>query len=167
MVRTCCGANSITVHLWIDWYLGLHIVGILLALILLSAFFVMRSADYPWVELRPHSVFGYYFSFLTIYPAINGGQFRAYDAATFYPSIVLGALLMFRLGNLIAKDISAVRRVFQLLAAVATIVAIHTIIETITGVFLFASAREDIHLVTSANLFVYNTKALQSLLRSS
>jgi O-antigen ligase len=151
----------IAVHLWIDWYLGQHIVGILMALVLLFACYVARSADHPWVELRPPWLW-ILFLVLTIYPAINGGQFRAYDAATFYPGIVLGAFLMFRLGNVIAKDISALRRVFQLLSAVATLVAIHTIIETTTGVFLFASAREDIHLVTAANLVVYNTKALRA-----
>lgn len=140
----------IAVHLWVDWYLGLHLVGILMALILLFAYYFGRSADRPWVEPRPLWLWASFLT-LTIYPAINGGQFQVFDAASFYPSDVLGAFLLFWLGSIIAKDISALRRVFQLLSFFAALIAIHTIIQATTGVFLFASARADEYLQVLSN----------------
>jgi O-antigen ligase len=67
--------------------------------------------------------------------------------------------LLFWLGCIIAKDISALRRVFQLLSIIAVLIAIHTIIEAITGVFLFATAHEDIHLVATSNYQIIGTNA--------
>src|SRR5437870_12529925 len=46
-------ALIIAVHLWIDWYLALHLVGTLMALVLLFAYYFGRSADHPWVLPRP------------------------------------------------------------------------------------------------------------------
>ncbi len=149
-------ALIIAVHFWIDWYLALHLVGILMALVLLFAYYFGRSAHHPWVEPRPVWLWAL-FLVLTIYPAIYGGQFMVYDAASFYPSDVLGVFLLFWLGSIIAKDISALRRVFQLLSIIAAFAAVHTIIETITGVFLFATSHTDLHLATASNLYIYAT----------
>lgn len=148
----------VAVHLYIDFYLALHLVGILMALVLLLAYYFGRSADHPWVWPRPLWLWAL-FLVLTIYPAIYGGQFMAWDAASFYPSDVLGAFLLFWLGSIIAKDISTLRRVFQLLSIFAALVAIHTIIEATTGVFLFATAHEDLHLLTASNLDIIGSNA--------
>ena len=60
----------IATHLWIDWYLSLHLVGILMALVLLFAYYLGRSADHPWVRPRPLWLWAL-FLVLTIYPAIS------------------------------------------------------------------------------------------------
>ena len=151
----------IAVHLIIDWYLGLHLVAILMALVLLFAYYFGRSADHPWVEPRPLWLWAL-FLVLTIYPAIYGGQFLLYDLASFYPSTILGAFLMFWLGSIIAKDISVLRRVFQLLSAFAALVAIHTIIQATTGVFLFASAHLNTYLVLVSNYDIAGTNAFRA-----
>lgn len=130
----------IAVHLWIDWYLALHLIGILMALVLIIVYYFGRSGERPWVEARPLWLW-ILFLVLTIYPAINGGQFMLYDLASYYPSVIFGAFLMFWLGTIIAKDISALRRVLQFLSIIGAIVAIHTIIEATTGIFLFESAQ--------------------------
>ena len=148
----------IAAHLYIDWYLGLHLVAILMALVLLFAYYFGRSADHPWVEPRPLWLWAL-FLVLTIYPAIYGGQLLLYDLASFYPSAILGAFLMFWLGSIIAKDVSVLRRVFQLLSIVAALLAIHTIIQATTGVFLFLSASADTYLVHVSNYEIIGTNA--------
>jgi O-antigen ligase len=148
----------IAVHLWVDWYIGLHLVGIIMALVLLIAYYFGRSSDHPWVKPRLLRLWAA-FLVLTIYPALNGGQFQVYDAASFYPSDVLGAFLLFCLGGIIAKDMNVLRRVFQLLSVLAALVAVHTIIEATTGVFLFATAHEDVHLVLASNYDIIGTNA--------
>src|SRR5437588_3062342 len=84
----------LAVHLYVDWFLGLHLVGILMALVLLFVYYFGRSADRPWVEPRALWLWAL-FLVLTIYPAIYGGQLRLFDRATYYPSMILGAFLMF------------------------------------------------------------------------
>src|SRR6266700_190533 len=65
----------LAVHLYIDWFLGLHLVGILMALVVLFVYYFGRSADRPWVEPRALWLWAL-FLVLTIYPAIYGGQLR-------------------------------------------------------------------------------------------
>ena len=139
----------IVVHVLVDWYLAFRLVSVLMGLALLFVCYLWRSTDHPWVEPRPIWLWGLFLT-LTIYPAIKGAL-DLYDADTYYPSLVLSAFMMFWLGNIIAKDISAVRRVFQLLAVFALFIAIHTIIEATTGKFLFESARAEATIAQSSN----------------
>jgi O-antigen ligase len=132
----------IAVHILVDWYLALRLVSVLMGLVFLFVCYFGRSADHPWVKPRPFWLWGLFLT-LAIYPAINGGSRNLYDADTFYPSLILSVFMMFWLGNIIAKDVSAVRRVFQLLTVFAMFIAIHTIIEATTGKFLFESARAE------------------------
>jgi len=82
----------IIAHLYIDWYLGLHLVAIVMAIVLLFVYYVGRSADHPWVEPRPLWLWAL-FLVLTIYPAINGGQFMLFDLSSFYPGDILGGAI--------------------------------------------------------------------------
>jgi O-antigen ligase len=140
----------IAVHILVDWYLALRLVSVLMALILLFVCYFGRSANHPWLRPRPIWLWGLFLA-LTIYPAIKGGRLSPYDAETYYPNLVLSSFIMFWLGNMIAKDISAVRRVFQLLAVFVVFIAIHTIIEATTGKFLFESARAEAILAQNTN----------------
>ena len=139
----------IAVHVIVDWYLALRLVSLLMGLVLLVVCYLGRSANHPWLKPRPLWLWALFLT-LTLYPAINGAL-DLYDADTFYPSLVLSAFIMFWLGNIVAKDISAVRRVFQLLAVFATLIAVHTIIEATTGKFLFESARAEALLDSRSN----------------
>src|SRR5207253_10835056 len=73
------------------------------------------------------------------------------NAIGFYLDLVPSAFIMFWLGNIIAKDSSAARRVFQLLSALAALIAIHTIIGVTTGKFLFQTTRAEAFLVQNSN----------------
>jgi O-antigen ligase len=142
----------VAVHILVDSYLGFDVyqVAMLMALVLLFACYIGRSADHPWTG--PRSIWLWIlFLILNIYPTINGGAFRLTNAIAFYLNLVLSAFIMFWLGNIIAKDISAVRRVFQLLSVLAALIAIHTIIEATTGKFLFETARTEAVLAQYTN----------------
>jgi len=142
----------VVVHLLIDSYLGFDVyqVALLMALVLLSACYLGRYADHPWT--RPRSMWLWVlFLILNIYPTINGGAFKLTNSIAFYLNLILSAFIMFWLGNIIAKDISAVRRVFQLLSLLAALIAIHTIIEATTGRFLFETAQAEANLSQYSN----------------
>ncbi len=132
------------VHILVDVYLNLDVyqVALLMALVLLSACYFGRSADRPWTG--PRSIWLWVlFLILTIYPTINGATFSLTNAIAFYLNLVFSAFIMFWLGNIIAKDFSAVRHVFQLLSVLAALIAIHTLIEATTGKFLFVTAHAE------------------------
>jgi len=140
----------VAVHILVDWYLTLRLISVLIGLVFLLVCYFGRSADHPWVKPRPFWLWGLFLT-LTIYPAIKGGGFSLYDADTFYPSLVFGAFLMFWLGNIVAKDSAAVRRVFQFLSVLAVLIAIHTLIEATTGTFLFESGRAEATFAQNSN----------------
>lgn len=140
----------VAIHLWVDTYLGLHLVAMFMAMALLLFYFFGRSPNHPWT--RPHSLWLWFlFLTLTIIPTIAGTSFNASDASSFYLHLVVSAFLMFWLGNLVAKDISSVRRVFQFISILATFIAIHTIIQATTGKFLFESAQVEAELFQYSN----------------
>jgi O-antigen ligase len=138
----------IAVHILIDVYLNFDVfqVAMLMALLLLFACYFGRSVDHPWTGPRLIWLWGL-FLILTIYPTIYGGAFKLTNSIASYLNLVLSAFIMFWLGNIIAKDFSAVRRVFQLLSILAALIAIHTIIEATTGIFLFKSASAEASLI--------------------
>ncbi len=139
----------IVVHLYVDWYLGLLVVAQGVALVLLLIFFLARSPQYPWTS-PPILWLWALFLGLAIFPAIRGAITR-YDAAFYYPNIILGALIMFWLGAVIARNVASIRRFFKILAAVGAFLAVLTIIQATTGTLLFGSSRFDEFLASTAN----------------
>ena len=155
-------AIILAVHLYVDWFLGLHLIGILMALMLLFVYYFARSSDHPWVEPRLLWLWAL-FLVLTIYPAIYGGQLRLYDLATFYPSIILGSFLMFWLGTLIVRDSVRLRRLLKFLALLGMLLAVHTIIQATTGIFLFGSQRVNDLLSQVGNYQLTNSTATRAV----
>jgi O-antigen ligase len=151
----------IAVHLLVDWYLGLHLVALVMALALLFALYFGRSPRHPWVGIRSLWLW-ILFLLLTIYPAIYGGQYMLYDLVSYYPSDIFGAFLFFWLGCIIAKDTRALRRLLQCLAVLAALLALHTIIESRTGVFLFESSHLDAYLVSVSNYQITGSSAFRA-----
>ncbi len=142
----------IAVHILVDSYLGLAVyqIALLMALVLLFASYFGRSANHPWTG--PRWVWLWLlFLILTIFPALKGGTFSLTNSIGYYLEVIFSPFIMFWLGNIIAKDISGVRRVFQWLSFLAALFAIHTIIQATTGKFLFESARAQANLLQASN----------------
>jgi O-antigen ligase len=150
----------IALHLFADWYLGLHLVAITMALALLFAYYFGRSEKRPWATLRLPWLWLLFLA-MTVYPAIHGGKLMLYDLASFYPSNILGALLFFWLGSIVSRDGKTLRRVFQWLAAFAALLALHSIIESVTGTFLFQSAQSTAYLASVSNYQIEGTGAFR------
>ncbi|GER85855.1 hypothetical protein KDW_00170 [Dictyobacter vulcani] len=72
-----------------------------------------------------------------------------YDAASFYPSDILGALLMYWLGMLVTQNKDKLQLFFQLVTLLAVLLAAHTLFQSVTGTILFASSRVDTFLLRS------------------
>jgi O-antigen ligase len=147
------GAIVIATSLCLDWYLGTYVIALGMSVALLILFFLFRSPRHPWLKPRPFGLW-ILFLLLTIVPAITPimqGNTSAYDTVYYYPDIVLASFLMYWLGNVIARDMDSVRRFLQLIAAFGTFVAVHIILEEITGNLLFATANVQLFLLSKSN----------------
>ncbi|MGH2498162.1 MAG: O-antigen ligase family protein [Ktedonobacteraceae bacterium] len=133
-------ALVIIVHLYIDWYWGLWIGAQVIELVLLFIYYFAHSERFPWV-MPPLLWMWLALILLAILPALHG--ISLFDTLNYYFNIFLGSLTIYWLGNLVARDTRNVRRVFQFLAIIGTLVAIHTVIQAATGKFLFATTRYD------------------------
>jgi O-antigen ligase len=129
-------AIAIAVHIYIDWYVGLRVVALLMVLMLLSVFFLARSRRYPWAEPRALWLWALLLA-LAIFPSIRG-TLGLYDTLLYFPNVFFAALIFFWLGTVIARSTASVHRLFKMLAAVAALLAVHTLIEAKTGTILFA-----------------------------
>jgi hypothetical protein len=136
----------IAVQLIVDWYMGLHIVSQLIALALLSNFFLARSRRYPWVE--PPALWLWVLFLILPIPAVIYGEQKPWILAFYYPNIFFGALVMFWLGMLVARNTLHLRTLFQALAVLGTLLAIHTIIQATTGIVVLDTASYDTYRAT-------------------
>jgi len=139
----------IAINLCVDWYLGILFISQVLSIALLVIFFLARSPRHTWVEPRALWLWVLFLA-LTIYPAIQGAL-TPRDILLYYPSIVLGALVMFWLGTVIAKSLTNVRLFFQILSAFAALIALHSIVQAITGVTLFGSSSVNNYIANQSN----------------
>lgn len=138
----------LAVQLYVDWYLGLEVVSLVMAIAFLVIFFLTRSSRYPWVEPRALWLWAV-FLLLSIPPAIRGALTR-WDAGFYYPNIIFGALIRFWLGTFVARNVASLRLFFQILAVFGTLIALHTIILAKTGVFLFESSHVAAQLIEAS-----------------
>jgi O-antigen ligase len=141
------------IHLYADWYLGFHLIAPGLAIILLLSYYLMRSPMHPWFFPRFYLIW-IIFLIVTIYPAISGGLLMMYDAASFYPSDIWGALSMYWLGNIAVSDRVSLRVFFIIFTCFAVLLALHTLYQSITGTVLFSSSRVN-DFLSSADVAYY------------
>jgi O-antigen ligase len=140
----------IAVSVVIDWYLGIHLLATGMALLLLIVFLLARSPRFPWVHPRLLGVWGL-FLLLAIPPSLQGAG-NYYDATLYFPNDVLGSLLFFWLGTLLARDSANLRRLFFCLSLFGTVIAIHTVIQGAFGALLLDPSANAIYELTNSSL---------------
>jgi len=146
-------ANAvIAASIVLDWYLHIGFVALLIALVLLLVFFLGRSSRYPWVQPRALWLW-FLFLVLFIFAAIRG-SLSTYETLYYYNYISFGAFIMFWLGTVIARNVTSARRFFKVLAGFGTLIAIHAIIQAITGIFLFWSPLNNNYYASLSNFIL-------------
>ncbi len=153
-------ALIVAAHIYSDWFLGREIIGITVAVALLFLLFIVRSSLYSWVSPRALWLWCL-FLLITIPPTIEGGS-GPYNLAFYYPNTIFGALVMFWLGLIVARDKIHLKTLLQALAVLGTLLALHTIIQTKTGIFLLDTARFDAYLAQVSNFGLTNSNAFRS-----
>ncbi|MGH2508304.1 MAG: O-antigen ligase family protein [Ktedonobacteraceae bacterium] len=138
----------IAVHLYVDWYLGARVLALGLVMALLLVLYLTRSPQRPWLFPRAGVLWCLLLG-LAIFPALRG--YTLPDGMTYYLTIFFAPLLTFWLGSLLAQDMTRVRRLFMLLAALGALLAIVSLTQAATGKLLLASTRFDQYLAQVAD----------------
>jgi O-antigen/teichoic acid export membrane protein len=144
----------------ISWPLGIPIsFAALLALGSVGYRLLAPSAAYPWVW--PPSAWLWALLMVLAIPAILPGVDLA-ESFDYYVYVMVIPVLMYALGVLLARDLSHVRRLLSLLAGFGTIIAIHTIIEASTGLFIVKTDFVDDYLTENAHFIFYGTETARA-----
>ena len=148
---------TIAIHLYFDWYLGLAFVAQIIMAVLLLVSFITRSPQYPWSGPRGKWLWGL-FLFLSIFPSMRG--VNTLDSVYYYFNVIFIAPLVCWLGVISARDSASLRQLLKVLTFFSVLLAIHTIIQTTTGVFLFKSTRYDAYLTLVASNYALGSSGV-------
>jgi O-antigen ligase len=133
----------IAVHLYIDWYLGYNLAALVMEFLLLGALFLARTARYHWTVPQGLWLWGLLLA-VSLLPATQGITLS--DGFYYYFNVIFNSFMIFWIGLVLARNIASVRRFFEIFSAFCTLMAIHTIIQATTGIFLLASSRFNAYL---------------------
>lgn len=151
MLRNDLLSATILVGLGIveDWYMliplphGLFFSALAGAMALLLILFVRQRGERPWRHLRPHDLlfWGIFLllGLLAVPRSINipgNPKTIFFIAFNYWVHILLTAVMFWLLGAMIVRRDRDLRRLCVLLAALATVFAVHAIIQGLTGVII-------------------------------
>lgn len=129
-----------------------------LALVLLSIMFLGRSKKRPWIVPSDLPLWG--LLLVLSAPAIFA-SISLSEGANYYVRVIGNALLMYVVGTQIARDTAHLRRFLSGMAAVGTLIAVHTIIYAQTGVFLLATGALDSYLANTNDFNFSGSQAIR------
>ncbi len=158
-------AVIIGITILIDWYellgapLQFAIVGLVIALVLLSILFLTQSAERSWLPL-PRRWWWTLLLALAAFPALRGSSFS--ESFMYYVNIFGGGFLMYLLGVQVARDVSRVRRLLGWIAALGALVGLHSLILSATGTFLLATPHLTTYLVSNNFFRLAGTQTLRA-----
>ena len=141
-------ALLLMIRLYVDWYLGLGVVALVLLIVVLTIYFIFRI---PRFTLKIHDLLWIWILLLTIavIPAIRGVSLS--DGAYYYFNIIFYAFIMFYLGAILIGNIGSFKRLLKALSFSSIFIAVITIIQAVTGKLWFGSTRYDTYLTSIGN----------------
>ena len=117
----------------------------------------MEAEKKAWAEPPLLWLWGLLLAFALL-PAFMGLNMS--DSLSYYLDVVFGAFIFSWLGTSVGRDHASVRRLLKLLALLGTLFALHALLETTTGIFLFKDGRHDLFLTTVAGNYALGNSGL-------
>lgn len=148
-------AFTMVASICFDWYLGTHFVALGTAALLLFILYLTRSSTHPWVVPRPLLLWLLFLG-VCIIPAIRGAT-DTYNLAYYYPNIILSSFAVCWLGSLIARDVHSLRKLFIVVSIIASLIAIHIILEGVTGKLIFGTPNVENFLQNKENYHLFGS----------
>jgi O-antigen ligase len=142
-------ALVVFVAIFIDFYqfvgLPLHepVAALLLAFVVLAILFFTQSERTPWISLR-HLIPWAALLVLAALAIPRGGSLS--QTVSYYVTIFGIAIVVYCLGTQVSRSYRDLQFLLLLLILLASFIALHTLIQGVTGKFLFATAAQSDYL---------------------
>lgn len=136
------GAIPVVV-IFIDHYqlaglpLRMPIVAASLAAAMLAALFVVQSEARPWRRIAAL----WFWSALLVITGLAVPRAPLAQTSVYYATEFLGPFILFTLGTQVARNSRSLTYLIAIVSGVAVFIALHSIVQSTTGVFLFATPR--------------------------
>lgn len=158
-------AFCILVHIYVDWYLGARYVALGLIMVFLSFHYLKgRYLKHSLQQSRvlPRlRILWLLLLLIAIFPALRG--YTLQEGATYYLTIFAAALLAFWLGNILGQNMARVQRLFSILAALSSILALIALIQSLTGKLLFYSPRFDLFITQAQDYVLFKGSTIHRI----
>lgn len=159
---TLTAALIVALSLLEDWYRILElpfafpVTSLTVALVLLGIIFLGQSEDHPWISVPYMWLWALFVvvASLHLLQGVSLNESIKYDAQVF-----ANAAVMWTLGIQLVRNVSLLRNLLILLAAFGAVIAIHSILISLTGVFLFATPDALAHLASTQGFQITGTGA--------
>lgn len=148
-------ALTMVASICLDWYLGTHFLALGMAAILLLILYLTRSSAHPWVAPRPLLLWLLFLG-ICIVPAIRGAT-DTYNIEYYYPNIILSSFAVCWLGSIIARDVKSLRKLFIIVSIIASLIAVHIILEGVTGKLIFGTPNVERFLQSKENYHLFGS----------
>lgn len=150
--------------LFIDWFqlvappFRLPVVGTSVAAGFLVINFLRQSPEHPWISV-PHFRWWILLLVLALLPGIRGGLLQG---GRYYVTILLNALLLYMVGIQVAREIARIRQLFILLAGLASLIALHSVLQGETQSALLPTNYWDNYLLSVNYFRLVGSQALRA-----
>lgn len=122
------------------WPWQVPVLAMLLACVPIVAISTGRLARKPWIPL-PYR-WQWLFLLLLAVPAAISSETLG-QGIQYYFAVFVAALIMFVLGTQIARSFQSIHRLFSILTGFGTLIAVHTIVQTTTGITILDNSQTD------------------------
>jgi O-antigen ligase len=130
-------------------------ISLLLATGLIGWIFLTQSRERPWTVLRSLGVWALFLVFaLQGIPRGVGWN----DPLAYYLNVLCSAFVFWMLGTQLSRDLDHLRRLLGMVTALGSTVAIHGLVASATGVFLFATPLYEDYLASVSGFHIAGTQ---------
>lgn len=130
------------------------VVSVVIAFALLTILFFGQSEEHPWISVPAQ--WWWVLLLVLAAPHILQGVSRLESLRYFAQTFVSGFALWL-VGVQVVRDLGQLRRLMVLLSVFAALIAIHSVILSVTGIFLFATPAQIQYLASVSNFTISGT----------
>lgn len=158
------GAGLVMVAILVDWYRIVTVPGFVpvaattLGLLLLALIFLTQTRSFPWLRV-PSLAFWIAILLITAIEIPRGGD--ATDSVAYYIEVFVNGAIAYTVGVQVVRDVVTLRRLYAGIGVFAIGLALHAIVQAITGSFLLLNASVGDFLVSKSNYTLSGTTTVR------
>lgn len=161
---TLWGAGLVVIAILVDWYRIVTVPGFVpvattaLGLLLLALIFLTQTRAFPWLRVPSLAVW-IAILLITAIEIPRGGDIT--DSAAYYIEIFVNGAIAYTVGVQVVRDVVTLRRLYAGLGVFAIVIALHAIVQAVTGSFLLLNASVGDFLVSKSNYTLSGTTTVR------